>query len=161
MPPSGGTTIFNYNFGSGIFKPPVPSQDPTGDIVSGYSNRFKTHLTVADRDGNPGLSDEQTKYDVAFLQLQLQEVLEINKRKEDELQTKNTEIEGLYKRLRDYLIIQDQLYKDYVRAEALTTKMKEEMNQKIRNATDNWHEEEMKVEKLQRLVQELRANLPE
>jgi selenocysteine lyase/cysteine desulfurase len=91
----------------------------------------------------------------------LQEVLEINKRKEDELQTKNTEIEGLYKRLRDYLIIQDQLYKDYVRAEALTTKMKEEMNQKIRNATDNWHEEEMKVEKLQRLVQELRANLPE
>jgi hypothetical protein len=56
---------------------------------------------------------------------------------------------------------QDQLYKDYVKAETAHTQAKEEMSQRIRNATDNWHEEEMKVEKLQKLVQELRANLPE
>jgi hypothetical protein len=35
------------------------------------------------------------------------------------------------------------------------------MTSKIRNATDNWHEEQMKVEKLSKLVQELRSNLPE
>lgn len=64
-----GNTIVNYNFGSGRFKPPTPNQDPSGDILSGFSHRFKGHLEVADKDGRTGLSDEQTKYDVAFLQL--------------------------------------------------------------------------------------------
>ena len=81
----GGTTVVNYNFGSGRFKPPSPNQDPSGDIQSGFSHKFKVHLEVTDKDGRPGLGDEQTRYDVAFLQLQLQELLELNKRKEHEL----------------------------------------------------------------------------
>lgn len=67
-----------------------------------------------DKDGKAGLSD-QTKYDVAFLQLQLCEFIELIKRKDDELTSKNNEVEHLYKKVRDYLLVQDQLYKDFVR----------------------------------------------
>ena len=52
-----------------------------------------------------GLGNDQTKYDVAFLQLQVQELIEINKRKEEELAHKNSETENLYKRIRDYLLV--------------------------------------------------------
>lgn len=69
-----------------------------------------------DKDGRAGLSD-QTKYDVAFLQLQLAEFMELLRRKDEDLTNKNNEIEHLYKKIRDYLLVQDQLYKDFVKQE--------------------------------------------
>ena len=72
----------------------------------------------------------------------------MNKRKDEELATKNLEIESLYKRIRDYLLVQDELYKDYVRNDRDTHKVKEEFTVKIRNVTDSFHEEQRKVEKL-------------
>ena len=67
---------------------------------------FRAELDVADKDGKLGLAiGEQTRYDVAFLQLQLQEVMELVKRKDEELTTKNSEIDQLYKRIRDYLLV--------------------------------------------------------
>jgi len=48
------------------------------------------------------------------------------KRKDEELSSKNIEIDSLYKRVRDYLLIQDQLYKDYVHAEKDFNKSKDE-----------------------------------
>lgn len=109
VPTQGGSTVLNtFNFGGQggrLTKPPTPSVGVDGDISSGYTHKFGGHLEVADKDGRLGLGSEQTRYDVAFLQLQLQELLEINKRKEDELQHKNHEIETLYKRIRDYLVV--------------------------------------------------------
>jgi hypothetical protein len=70
-----------------------------------------------DKDGRPGLGDAQTKYDVAFLQLQLCETLELIKRKDENLFSQQNEIDGLYKRVRNYLLTQDQLYKGYVKME--------------------------------------------
>lgn len=52
----------------GQFRPPLPSVGHEGDINNGYSYKFKTHLDVVDKDGRSGL-DDQTKYDVAFMQL--------------------------------------------------------------------------------------------
>ena len=69
---------------------------------------------MQDKDGKSGLG-EQTRYDVAFLQLQVQELIELVKRKDDDLGVKNQEVEHLYKRVRDYLLVQDQLYKDFVK----------------------------------------------
>ena len=78
-----------------------------------------------DKDGRAGLKD-QTKYDVAFLQLQLCEFIELIKRKDEEIITKNNEIEHLYGKIRDYLLVQDQLYKDFVKQEKdFTSKSKE------------------------------------
>lgn len=59
---------------------------------------------MVDKDGRNGLT-EQTKYDVAFLQLVVMEFIELTKRKDDELNNKNSEIESLYKRIRDYLLV--------------------------------------------------------
>ena len=60
---------------------------------------------MADKDGRTGLGENQTRYDVAFLQLQLQECFELIKRKDEELTTKNLETDSLYKRVRDYLLV--------------------------------------------------------
>ena len=57
-----------------------------------------------DKDGRAGLSDK-TKYDVGFLQLQLTEFIELIKRKDEDLTNKNNEIEYLYKKVRDYLLV--------------------------------------------------------
>lgn len=43
--------------------------------------------------------------------------------------------------MRDYLLIQDQLYKDFVKTEKETIKAKEELTVKIRNVTDSLNEE--------------------
>jgi hypothetical protein len=77
-----------------------------GEINNGFSYKFRTHMDVMDKDGKTGLSD-QNKYDVAFMQLQVQECLELIKRKDEELITKNNEIDVLYKKVRDYLLVQD------------------------------------------------------
>jgi len=110
-----GTTL-NTIGDFGKFRPPLPSVGVDGDVKSGYSFKFQTHMEVLDKDGRAGLAD-QTKYDVAFLQLQLAEFLELLRRKDDELGAKNTEIDYLYRKVRDYLLVQDQLYKDFVRQE--------------------------------------------
>ena len=93
------------SFGTGRFRAPVPSMGIDGDVSSGYSHKFQQHLEVADRDGKAGLGDQQTRYDVAFLQLQLMECFELQKRKDEELSAKNLEIDALYKRIREYLIV--------------------------------------------------------
>lgn len=88
----------------GRFRPPVPSVGHDGEITQGYSYKYQTHMEIVDRDGRAGLSD-QTKYDVAFMQLQVMECLELLKRKDEELSAKNNEVEGLYKKVRDYLLV--------------------------------------------------------
>ena len=98
----------------GRFRPPIPTVGVDGEISQGYSYKYQTHLEVMDKDGRSGLAD-QTKYDVAFMQLQLIEFLEIIKRKDEDLAHKNNEVEALYKKTRDYLLVQDQLYKDFIR----------------------------------------------
>jgi hypothetical protein len=102
-----GGIIHHYGGGgSGRFRPPIPNVDVDNDIRSGRSIMFRAELDVADKDGKLGLAiGEQTRYDVAFLQLQLQEVMELVKRKDEELTTKNSEIDQLYKRIRDYLLV--------------------------------------------------------
>lgn len=146
----------NYNVGGGRFRPPVPNMGIDGEVAMGYSTKFQMNLEVADKDGRTGLGD-QTRYDVAFLQLQLQESFELIKRKDDELTTKNHEIEGLYKRVREYLVIQDQLYKDYVRSEKETHKLKEENSLAMRNIQSKYHEEQLKVTNLENVLQSLGA----
>lgn len=55
----------------GRFRPPQPNMGIDGEISTGFSHKFQAHLEVADKDGRTGLGEQQTRYDVAFLQLQL------------------------------------------------------------------------------------------
>ena len=95
------------NFGEfGDFKPPLPQVNVDGDIPQGFSFKFRSYLDVMDKDGRAGLKDP-TKHDVAFLQLQLCEFMELLKRKDEELTAKSHETEHLYEKIRDYLLVQD------------------------------------------------------
>ncbi len=73
-------------------------------------------MPVFDSSGRGGIGDPN-RYDVACLQLQLLECLELVKRKDDKSQHYEQEVDMLYRRVRDYLLVQDQLYKDFVAAE--------------------------------------------
>ena len=55
----------------GRFRPPQPNMGIDGEISTGFSHKFQAHLEVADKDGRTGLGEQQTRYDVAFLQIQL------------------------------------------------------------------------------------------
>jgi len=52
-------------------------------------------------------------------------MIELNKRKDDTIGEQKDNIERLYEKIKDYLLTQDQLYKDYVRLER-SFKRKEE-----------------------------------
>ena len=103
-------------YGSGRFVPPQPMPGYDGEIQEGISRKFDTKLRVVDHDGKQPLG-EVSKYDVAQLQLSLQECLELIKRKDVNLENHHDEISALGRRAQDYLIMQDHLYTDYVRAE--------------------------------------------
>ena len=85
--------------------------------------------------------------------------MELVKRKDEELSTKNQEIEQLYKRIRDYLMVQDQLYKDFVKAEKTSTKTKDEMEAKFKDINDLYRSERTKVESLEALVSQLKSGV--
>ena len=46
-----------YTGDLGRFRPPVPSMGHDGDVSSGFSYKFNTHLDVVDKDGRLGLAD--------------------------------------------------------------------------------------------------------
>lgn len=85
--------------------------------------------------------------------------MELNKRKDEELTSKNTEIDQLYKRIREYLMVQDQLYKDFVKSEKLSAKSKEEMEAKYKDVNDLYRSEKAKVESLESLVSQLKSGV--
>ena len=101
----------------GQFRPPQPGEFFGDEIDKGISHKFGgTQIHVHDKDGKQGINASNV-YEHAFLQLQLKEVFEINHRLTDQVSNQKKEIETLYKRIRGYLLTQDQLYKDCVRVE--------------------------------------------
>ena len=63
------------------------------------------------------------------------------RRKDEELGSKQAEIDTLYRKTRDYLLVQDMLYKDFVRMEKDYNFKREETETTLRNTRDSLHEE--------------------
>jgi hypothetical protein len=85
----------------------------------------------------------------------LTEFIELIKRKDEDLTNKNNEIEYIYKKVRDYLLVQDQLYKDFVKQERDYSTKKTELENTLRNTRDMLHEEQHKVKSLESAIQTL------
>jgi hypothetical protein len=51
----GKTQSINVYGDFGNFRPPIPTVGVDGDIQSGFSYKFKTHMDVKDKDGRTGL----------------------------------------------------------------------------------------------------------
>ena len=73
--------------------------------VSGYSHKFGSRLVVTGKGGDDRVMDAKDQYWNAFLQLQLQECFELNKRKDEALAKQKREIEHLYNRIKKYLLM--------------------------------------------------------
>lgn len=70
------------------------------------------------------------------MQLQLQECFEVIKRKDETCKFQQIEIDSLYKRVRSYVLTQDQLYKDYVKMERGFQKKEQGMKDRLREVQD-------------------------
>lgn len=98
--------------------PPVPLPGPYGnwsDVREGYSHRFKSKMPVDMHDlyGEQGFDQNAARYEIACLQLHNLETLELMDRKDRELQTVNLEVEDLRNQMRQTLLVQDELFKQY------------------------------------------------
>ena len=83
------------------------------------------------------------------------EALELIKRKDENLVAQQGEIDVLYKRCRDYLLVQDQLYKDFIKMEKDYDAKKVDLEVQLRNARDGLLEEQMRTKNLEHVIQTL------
>lgn len=79
------------------------------------------------------------------------------KRKDENLKFQQIEIDSLYKRVRSYVLTQDQLYKDFVRMERAFTKKEQLAKEKLREVQDQVLEEQSRVHKTEALIKSMQG----
>ena len=136
--------------------PPVPLSGPYGnwsDIREGYSYRFKSKIPVQLDDfyNEQGFDQLAAKYEIAALQLHNLETIELLERKEREISTLNTEIEDIRTEMRNMLLVQDELFKQYVEEK----KKYEEKIKQITNDCNRYREANEENEKKVKLLEDL------
>lgn len=99
-----------------MLQPPKPNKNfADGSINHGQSFKFDSQMLVTARGGaDPEKGDP---FENAFLQLQLQECFVLIEKKDEMLTAQKRDIDALYNKIKRYVLMQDHLYKDYVRME--------------------------------------------
>lgn len=87
--------------------PPAPIPNGLGEYADGFSYRFSTKMPV------PEIWTGDAKRDMAAMQLQIIELLELISRRDDEDQITTIEIDEFRTKLREILLVQQELYKEY------------------------------------------------
>ena len=112
-----GRDFYGKPTGTGArhFKPPLPRAGDfgPGDVIrDGYSSRYQTKFPVKslDEEVNTELDLETARYMIASLQLHNCETIETLFRKEQEIESANIELVELRGKLKDVLLLQDNLF---------------------------------------------------
>jgi calcium-binding protein CML len=87
--------------------PPVPIQDSEGDFKEGFSYRFSSKVPI------PEIWTGDSKRDMSAMQLQIIELLELITRRDEEDKMTSMELDEFRNKLREVLLVQQELYKDY------------------------------------------------
>ena len=87
--------------------PPAPIPDALGDFNDGFSYRFSTKMPV------PEIWTGDPKRDMAAMQLQIIELLELISRRDEEDKITTIEIDEFRTKLREILLVQQELYREY------------------------------------------------
>lgn len=87
--------------------PPVPIQDSFGEYKEGFSYRFSSKMPV------PDIWTGEPKRDMAAMQLQIIELLELLSRRDEEDKITTIELDEFRSKLREVLLVQQELYKEY------------------------------------------------
>jgi len=143
--------------------PPVPLSGPYGnwsDIKEGYSYRFKTKLPVISGDlfGEQGFDQNMAIYEIASLQLQNLETMELMERKDRELQSLNLEIEDFRNQMRQSLLVQDELFKQYFEEKGKYEEKIKDMTNENNDLKDRNAEIEHKAKLLEDLIVTLKKS---
>ena len=85
--------------------PPIPIKDRNGKFPEGYSFRFGSNIDVAE------IYTGETDRDLAALQLQLIETLELFSRKDHDDKLTDMELQEFRDRLRQIILVIEQLYR--------------------------------------------------
>lgn len=122
----------------------------TGQLT-GFSSKFDTNLNVP-------LGGSANSKDIPALQLQLVELFALNERKDTQIKTIEAELERAYTKVRKYLLMQDQLYLNYVEEyqgfKESTKKHDEEMGKQ----KDKLREQEILNERLKKAIKDLKLD---
>jgi Ca2+-binding EF-hand superfamily protein/chromosome segregation ATPase len=87
--------------------PPIPIKATDGNFPEGHSYRFGTRLPVTN------IWTGDVKRDLAALQLQVIELLELISRRDDDEKVQSFELDDFRVKLREILLVQEELFKAY------------------------------------------------
>ena len=142
----------------GQFRPPQPGEAFDGEINRGISHKFdSSEIPLYDKSGQHGIR-ESNIWENAFLQLQLKEAFELNYRQHEQIGTQKRDIEELYKKIRGYLLTQDQLYKDCIRVERHYQKKEQLLKENMRKSENLIQEEKEKCGKVEAALRAVQTN---
>lgn len=91
----------------GLSLPPVPLQNAVGEYTDGFSYRFSSKMPV------PEIWTGEPKRDMAAMQLQIIELLELISRRDEEDKITTLELDEFRGKLREILLVQQELYREY------------------------------------------------
>lgn len=77
-----------------------------------YTHRFQGEIPI--RPFDMERDSESAKYDFAFLQTQLLEVMELSSRRDQHDRNLDEQLERIHTKLRMHVLTQDELYKSYI-----------------------------------------------
>ena len=136
---------------------PTPLAGPYGnwnDMKEGYSHRFKTKIPVDVQEfyGEQGFDQQAALYEIASLQLHNIETMELLERKDKELQAADLEIQEFRKQMRESLLVQDELFKQYFVEKKIFMEKAKKLEVSNRNLTDRNEELEKDFQTLDQFL---------
>ena len=108
-------------------------------IATGYSSKFNTNINIP-------MAGSANSSDLPVLLLQIMELFALNDRKDNQIKTLENELERAYNKVRKYLLMQDQLYLNYVEELQSFKEKSSKYEQNIVSLKDQLREEQIKNE---------------
>lgn len=90
--------------------------------------------------------------------MQVQEMIEVNKRKDELISSQKDQIDRLYAKVKDHLLVQDQLYKDYVTVERNSEHKQVQLKENCRKFEDLLLHEQIKCKKYEETLRAIQGS---
>ena len=133
--------------------PPQPIVQSDGHIQEGISYRYQGHLIVRPFDPDKYIDGKLSRKDFASVQLQLVECLNLLGRKNDDQGFQTKEMEGMNRKLREVIMVEDQLYRDFATRYATWVDEIKQVKDREADTAEKLRAEQIKTKDMDRIVQ--------
>mmetsp|Transcript_25522 Transcript_25522/g.44493 ORF Transcript_25522/g.44493 Transcript_25522/m.44493 type:complete len:2210 (+) Transcript_25522:2881-9510(+) len=135
--------------------PPMPMQAKDGSYPEGYSYRFGTKIPIAN------IWTGDAKRDLAALQLQVIELLELVSRRDDDEKLQNFELDDFRAKLREVLLVQEELFKAYGEQTEKWKAENKHLNEQYMQVYSDLKETRAQLVAYEEMARTIQANRPE